>query len=154
LALTEICLLAVLSVWLFTPIQVRCLSNPAPCSKGVHQNGGLGYNPMQIGTALAVYGIAGGIGAFWISPRLEVGLGTVGAYRLGTLGYPVAFVLLPIGNALARRTSGTSMAVLSVLGLLLVVNILGVCVFRTSSPSLTVNSASRLPRWWHVSWLA
>lgn len=84
--MSEICILAILSVWLYTPIP----------------DGGLGYNPFQIGVTLTLFGVTGGIGAFSVSPILQERFGNVGAYRISASSLTIALLLLPVTNAFAR----------------------------------------------------
>jgi hypothetical protein len=90
------------------------------------QTGGLGYDPLQIGIVLAALGCFGAVGAFWAAPLAQRRLGTVNCYRFGCAAFPLSILCMPLANALARRTNGTSWPVLAVLGLLAALCILAV----------------------------
>jgi hypothetical protein len=106
--MSEICILAILSVWLYTPI-------PA---------GGLGYNPFQIGVTLTLFGVTGGLGAFFVAPLMQQRFGDVGAYRLSSISLTIALLLFPTANAFARwQGNSLNLAVFCCLFLLTLQNV-------------------------------
>lgn len=68
--------------------------------------GGLGMDPLIIGSIMGSFGIIKGVFSGLFLGSLLRRYGAPNAYRAGILSFFIAIICFPVGNALARRVGG------------------------------------------------
>ncbi|KAJ2926058.1 hypothetical protein H1R20_g11036, partial [Candolleomyces eurysporus] len=79
--------------------------------------GGLGMDPLKIGTIMGSLAIISGAFSGLFLGSLVRRYGTLNIYRTGIFNFFVAIACFPIGSALARRAGGIDAFVISVVGI-------------------------------------
>ncbi|RXW25541.1 hypothetical protein EST38_g338 [Candolleomyces aberdarensis] len=79
--------------------------------------GGLGMDPLKIGTIMGSFAIVNGVFSGLLLGSLVRRYGTLDIYRTGIFTFFIVIACFPIGSALARRAGGVDDFVISVVGI-------------------------------------